>query len=69
MVTEASNDQTLAAVNETEDRAAVTVVIEAVTKMTHLLVESEEIIVVTNKEAPLKGLTNTKEDPHHPTEE
>lgn len=69
MVAEASKDGTLAAVEETEGLAAVTVVIEAVTMNTQLLAEAEEMIVVIVAEAPMKGVTNTRRDLLHPTEE
>ena len=69
MVAETSKDGTMVAEEETEGLAAVTVVIEAVTMNTQLLVEAEEMIVAIVAEAPMKGVTNTRRDPHHPTEE
>jgi hypothetical protein len=69
MAAEASKDATMAAGEETEGLAAVTVVIEPVITNTQLLVEAEEMIVVIVAEAPLKGVMNTRRDPHLPTEE
>ena len=69
MVAEASKGRTMVVVEETEGLAAVTVVIEAVTTNTQLLVEVEEMIMAIVAEAPMKGVTNTRRDPHLPTEE